>query len=42
METMTNSTCKACTDTFEGINGTFCIVLKRYVEHDKKPKCNER
>lgn len=38
---MTNPICQACHKAHNSINGRYCHTLKRYVEHDRRPRCNE-
>lgn len=33
--------CIPCADSFQGINGLYCMWLKRYVEHDTERPCNK-
>ena len=37
----TNNTCLHCPDAYAAINGRYCILLHRYVEYDKSPKCDK-
>lgn len=39
MRHATNPRCAACPTAHDGINGRYCHVLKRYVEHDPEPRC---
>jgi hypothetical protein len=41
MATYTNKKCLACTKAYNGINGRFCPVLRRYVEYAKSPLCED-
>lgn len=34
-----NVVCKTCSDAHNGINGRYCEVLKRYVEHIELQAC---
>ena len=34
-----NPQCLACHNARNSINGRYCEVLRRFVEHDKSPKC---
>jgi hypothetical protein len=36
-----SSTCAACPHVHNGINGLYCNLLGRYVEHSKHPPCNQ-
>lgn len=33
--------CKSCDKSMNCINGKYCTVKKKYVEHIKKKLCNE-
>ncbi len=39
---MTNLVCRHCPEAHDGLNGRYCNVLRRYVEYDRLPKCNNR
>lgn len=41
MKHTTNPYCAACSTAHNSINGRYCHVLKRYVEHDNEPRCND-
>lgn len=41
MKHSANPHCANCGAAHNGINGRYCPVLRRYVEHDKEPKCNK-
>ena len=34
-----NQRCKQCQDAYQGINGRYCTIVKRYVEYDKVEPC---
>lgn len=36
---MSNKFCTSCIQSFNALNGCFCIFLNRYVEYAKTPPC---
>ncbi len=34
--------CSTCPTAINCINGRYCTKLKKYVEHDKEPKCETK
>lgn len=41
MKAHVNPLCAACPRAHNGINGRYCEQLRRYVEHDTHPRCND-
>ena len=37
---MPNQFCKSCKQSYNAINGCYCTLLNRYVEHTKEPPCS--
>lgn len=42
MSNQTNPQCATCEKAYNGLNGRFCNVLKKYVEYAAKPLCNTK
>lgn len=36
-----NPYCETCHLAHNGLNGRYCEQLRRYVEHEKEPRCND-
>lgn len=37
---MSNQFCTSCKQSYTALNGCYCTLLNRYVEHTKEPPCS--